>query len=851
MSGGRKRLSGAQYAKIREAKKAFLSKQEGAMLKFIKADTEGKSHTEQELPSEDTAISSDSEMTATASTSASHTVEAIHVPEPESPADVSEVEDLVPGQSEFDCIFLEDPGLWPKMSSKLIDFLVTHGPHQVKCFQFPQDSGKQKRSFHRMHCWQTLPNMEKAERTWLMYSKSKNAAYCFCCKVFQPEDLTASALSSTGTKDWTHLSRNLANHEKTPAHKKAFCSWMELRQRLQLKTTIDAEHLKKIESNTNHWENVLKRLIAIVRVLATQNLALRGTSDKLFVPNNGNFLKIVELMAEFEPVLMEHLRRVTSKETHVHYLGKTVQNEIIQLLAGQVTQTILANLYAAKYYSVMLDCTPDMSHSEQMTLIVRFVTTTESGVNVREHFMGFIDIDDTTGSGMTNVLLEKLEHMGINIKDMRGQGYDNGANMKGKNSGVQTRVRELNPRAFFVPCSSHSLNLVICDAASACSDASEFFNVIQSVYVFFSASTHRWQILKQNLGHSHITVKPLSTTRWESRVDAVKAIRNQIVNIYDAIIAVMEDAGLTGSTRGKTLAEGRGITRNISNFKFLCGLVLWHDVLYHVNIASKRLQGAGVDIYAAVQQLDMTKSFLQSYRSDEEFENVLKSAQKMAEELDIDPTFPVSQVRARHRKTHFDYEAEDESIKDPKQEMKVNFFYPVLDCAIQSLEERFLQLREHSNVFGVLYDIPKLKEVVPENLLQQCKELERVLSHDNMRDIDSADLNDELKALSKYIPAGLSPKGVLEYICTNHLTALFQNVCIALRILLTIPVTVATGERSFSKLKLIKTYLRSTMTQERLVGLATISIEHELAQTIDLKGAVSTFASKKARKVHV
>jgi len=55
---------------------------------------------------------------------------------------------------------------------------------------------------------------------------------------------------------------------------------------------------------------------------------------------------------------------------------------------------------------------------------------------------------------------------------------------------------------------------------------------------------------------------------------------------------------------------------------------------------------------------------------------------------------------------------------------------------------------------------------------------------------------------------------------------LAPNVSIALRILLNLPVTVASEERSFSKLKLIKTYLRSTMANDRLSGLAIIAIGH-------------------------
>ena len=55
----------------------------------------------------------------------------------------------------------------------------------------------------------------------------------------------------------------------------------------------------------------------------------------------------------------------------------------------------------------------------------------------------------------------------------------------------------------------------------------------------------------------------------------------------------------------------------------------------------------------------------------------------------------------------------------------------------------------------------------------------------------------------------------------------FQTVWVTYRILLTILVTVALAERSFFKLKLIKTYFRTTMSQERLSDLAIIPIENE------------------------
>lgn len=59
----------------------------------------------------------------------------------------------------------------------------------------------------------------------------------------------------------------------------------------------------------------------------------------------------------------------------------------------------------------------------------------------------------------------------------------------------------------------------------------------------------------------------------------------------------------------------------------------------------------------------------------------------------------------------------------------------------------------------------------------------------------------------------------------SAVSSAFSEVCVAFMLFLTLPVTVATAERSFSKLKLIKSYLRNTMSQSRLHGLSLLSIE--------------------------
>jgi hypothetical protein len=106
----------------------------------------------------------------------------------------------------------------------------------------------------------------------------------------------------------------------------------------------------------------------------------------------------------------------------------------------------------------------------------------------------------------------------------------NGSNMKGEENGVQRRIMDVNLRAFFVPCIAHSLNLVINYAAKRYLKAAAFFDPVQRVYVYFSASTHRWEFLMCHV--SSVTVKPLCETRWKSRIDALKPVCHQLGDIY-------------------------------------------------------------------------------------------------------------------------------------------------------------------------------------------------------------------------------------------------------------------------------------------------------------------------------
>ena len=108
-------------------------------------------------------------------------------------------------------------------------------------------------------------------------------------------------------------------------------------------------------------------------------------------------------------------------------------------------------------------------------------------------------MNDTTGQGLFDVLLEELKSLELDVDNVRGQEYDNGSNMKGKNIGVQKKVLDVNPRAFYSACGCHSLNLTLCDMAKSCRKSSKNFEVIQRIYITFANSTKSGKFLKITL----------------------------------------------------------------------------------------------------------------------------------------------------------------------------------------------------------------------------------------------------------------------------------------------------------------------------------------------------------------
>ena len=713
---------------------------------------------------------------------------------------------------------------------------------------FPNDG---QRAFPKSILKVARQNVEVFERDWLVWSKEKESLFCFPCRLFSEATVSCKSILSSDQgwlkqQSWHKLYDKVPAHEKSDGHKKCYVQWRDSERRFLQGKDIESQVDKEIAVKVKYWRDLLKRILVVVLFLGERGLAFRGSSNKIDDHNNGNFLGIIQLLAHFDPVLEQHVSKVKQSQKagqrlQAHYLSADSQNEFIEACSSKVVQEILAERERSKYFSILVDATPDCSHTEQSTFILRYVLDCNSAFVVKERFIAFVDYNKKTGQDIADMIKSELEKHRIPLEDCRGQGYDNGSNMAGKFKGAQAIIANSNPLAKFSNCGAHSLNLCGVHAAEGCNDVITFFGMVQKLYNFFAHSPQSWEILQSYIGCS---LHNLSQTRWSARVESVKPIAKHLPLIKHAIVKCKE---LNLSSECKI--ELQGIEQYMKSFKCVLMATVWLKILVAIDYRNKVLQAREATLDVEVENIESLLVELKDLR--DKWNVLLAEAKTTAAAMstDLPCEIELPEKRQERRKVFYDEShdmPQEESAHDVEDEFKVDVFYKLIHCVIAGLTQRFELARNINNSFSFLWLFRELREI---DLEKKCSDFYQEYDKDV-----SSDLTEEVKHLKSIYSANLQgeclhPLELLNKLHKLKLESLFPNIVIAIRIFCTIPVTVAEAERSFSKLKQIKSVQRSVMKQDRLNGLATLAIEYDLAKSLNYDDIINDFAAAKARKV--
>ncbi|XP_050066091.1 zinc finger MYM-type protein 1-like [Aphis gossypii] len=252
-----------------------------------------------------------------------------------------------------------------------------------------------------------------------------------------------------------------------------------------------------------------------------------------------------------------------------------------------------------------------------------------------------------------------------------------------------------------------------------------------------------------------------------------------------------------------------------------------HDALFAVYFQYTDIMKALSHIEKASELLSNSLSNLENLRN--QFDEIKSEAITIAEKWGINTSF--SKKRNRQTKKFFDELCADQRLTDPEKNFKINVFYTNIDIIISQLRRRFMVLYSDTELthFAKIL-VEQYSNDLSLSFIHQILSFRRVLLK-NIKEVSS------VKELAELL--------IVQNIC---ILSSVPEVAIVLKLFLTIPVTSATAERSFSKLKLIKSYLRSTMAQQRLSDLSVLRIENEKIRSLDINMLVDKFAEKNARR---
>lgn len=439
------------------------------------------------------------------------------------------------------------------------------------------------------------------------------------------------------------------------------------------------------------------------------------------------------------------------------------------------------------------------------------------------------------------------------FKQIRGQGYDGASNMRGEFNGLKAMILRDNPSAHYVHCFAHQLQLVIVAVAKKHDGVKDFYEYLNMVVNTVSASCKRNDMIREakrkrveegiisgeiKTGkglNQESSLRRAGDTRWGSHHATIISVLKLYPEVVDVLCYVKDEGD---SIQQRTSAKG--ILSYFQKLEFVFYAHLMEEILGHTNGLSKHLQKKRQDLLESSKLIQATKQALNDLRQNG-FDDMLKKVTSFCEKNGItvlDMMGSYGNPRSRN------------NVITNRHHFEVEVFNTVLDMQIQEFGNRFNEVSTTlvENMSGLnpcngfsKFDISKIvafSEMYPDDF--------------NMN--DSGCILGELKVFYHSVKEDdrfLNLDGICHLARVmvetgkNLSFPLFYRI---LKLALVLPVSTATVERCFSKMKLIKTDLRNRMGDKYLNNVMVCTVEGETFDEVTNEDVMVRFQAMSNRK---
>ncbi|CAF3520458.1 unnamed protein product [Rotaria socialis] len=555
--------------------------------------------------------------------------------------------------------------------------------------------------------------------------------------------------------------------------------------------------------------------------------------------NRGNFIEILKWSATTDPLVNAIL---LDNANNASYLSPSIQNELINLMANQIRKQI-AEKIGGHVFALMADEAKDCSGHEQLSIVLRCISHETSKNNDKidrnsmfnEYLLGLVKLNEFDAESLSIEIIKYLSFFNIDINNCIAMCFDGASVMSGRHAGVQAILRRnYMTRAIYIHCFAHKLNLVIRDVSKVVPYLPEFYSIVSKIYSYFHSSSVTSECFKSvqqklMIGHNISTsLKHWCDTRWDSRWSSIHAL----IQNYKVLIISLEELESEGDERS---VDARSLLMALRVPTFIITLFIIHKIFGIIKILSDQLKAKTIDFCHAQFLIKSVIAKIADLRDEHAFSLIYTDVINFCQQHHIDLSSAprqrrIKKVSSRFKDVFITSAIGQRDNLNNEDSYRTNLFYPIIDAVLIELNDRF--------------SIHNIEMLISISAL--CPDSEKFLESESLKPFalemkaDFCSLCNEIEVLKSMLKDTNLENIVDLYHQVLPLKQAFPTIMSLIIIAMTIPISSTTCERTFSKMKVIKTTTRNTMSDKRLNDLCVLAVERDFA--IDFEQLMNDFA---------